>query len=125
MRFEGIEIGRRKNVSLRWAYGDETDEPDAGATLLRKKVTAGKAGYIYGYFLSANETNDFRISWENGGDAQSVRVPLVTRGELRVVESIAINEGIPADAGSELQIKNVKAGSSGSVYQVGILYAEV
>ena len=124
MRFEGIEIGRRKNVSLRWAYGDETDEPDAGATLLRKKVTAGKVAYVYGYFLSANETNDFRISWENDGNSQSIRVPLVTRGELRVVEAIAINEGVPADAGSELQIKNVKAGSSGSVYQVGILYAE-
>jgi hypothetical protein len=114
-----------RDVSPAWVYGAEVTAPAAGTALVSKTVSTGKSGYIYGFFISAGEANDFKINWTSGGAAKSVRIPFVSKGAVQYVDFIALNEGLPADAGTSITITNVNAGSSGVVYQAGLLYVEV
>jgi len=108
-----------------WVHGDELTAPAAGTALVSRTVSAGKKGYIYGFFISAGEANDFFINFTSGGTAYKVRVVFGGKGTLQASDCIALNEGLPADAGSTVSITNVNAGSAGVVYQARLLYAEV
>jgi hypothetical protein len=108
-------------VSPTWTYGSEATAPAAGSTLVSVSVPSGRRGYIYGIFISAGEGNDFRINWTSGGTARSIRVSFAGRGTVLAVFNIPINEGLPADGGTSITITNVNAGSSGIVYQAGLL----
>ncbi|MEM3988647.1 MAG: hypothetical protein QXZ22_08660 [Sulfolobales archaeon] len=114
-----------KNVVPTWIHAAEVTAPAANTNLVSKTVSSGKQGYIYGFFISAGEANDFKINWTSGGTARSIRIPFGGKGALQYVDITAINEGFPADAGSTITITNVNAGSSGVIYQARILYAEV
>jgi hypothetical protein len=114
-----------RDVSPAWVHGDEVTAPAAGTALVSKTVSTGKSGYVYGFFISAGEANDFKINWTSDGAAKSVRIPLASKGAVQYVDLIALNEGMPADGGSSITITNVNAGSSGIVYQARILYVEV
>jgi len=118
-----IRLGR--NITLAWIYGGEATAPAAGTSLVSKTVSTGKAGYVYGIFISAGEANDFKINWTSKGTAYSIRIAFSSKGVLIVSDDKAINEGLAADGGSTISITNVNAGSSGIVYQAGILYGEV
>jgi hypothetical protein len=114
-----------RNVSPAWVHGNEVTAPPANTTLVSKTVTSGKFGYIYGFFISAGEANDFKINWTSGGTSYSRRIVFPSKGSLQYVDFVAFNEGLPADGGTNITITNVNAGSTGVVYQVAILYAEV
>jgi hypothetical protein len=114
-----------RNVAPTWVHAAEVTAPAAGTALVSKTVTTGKAGYIYGFFISAQEANDFKINWTSGATTYSRRIVLASKGSLQYVDLIALNEGLPADAGSSITITNVNAGSAGIVYQAALLYAEV
>jgi hypothetical protein len=114
-----------RNVSPVWVHGGEVTAPAAGTALVSKTVSTGKSGYIYGFFISAGEANDFKINWTSGGTAYSRRIPVGGKGAIQYVDFTPFNEGLPADAGSSVTITNVNAGSTGIVYQAAILYAEV
>ena len=114
-----------RNVSPVWVYGSEVTAPVANTALVSKTVTSGKSGYIYGFFISAGEANDFKINWTSGGVPYSRRIVFPGKGSLHYVDFVAFNEGLSADGGTNITITNVNAGSAGVVYQVAILYAEV
>ena len=114
-----------RSISLSWVDGGEVTAPAAGTALVSQTVSAGKSGYIYGFFISAGEANDFKINWTSGGTAKSRRIVFSGSGTLQYVDFIAINEGLPADGGSSITITNVNAGSTGIVYQACLLYGEV
>jgi hypothetical protein len=114
-----------RNVSPAWVHGGEVTAPPANTTLVSKTVTSGKSGYIYGFFISAGEANDFKINWTSGGTSYSRRIVFSGKGSMQYVDFVAFNEGLPASGGTSITITNVNAGSSGVVYQAGILYAEV
>ncbi|MEM4976177.1 MAG: hypothetical protein QXT64_02510 [Desulfurococcaceae archaeon] len=114
-----------RDVSPVWIHGAEVTAPAAGTALVSKTVSAGKSGYIYGFFISAGEANDFMINWTSGGAAYSIRIVLPGKGTLQYVDFVPINEGLPADGGSTITITNVNAGLAGIVYQARLLYAEV
>jgi hypothetical protein len=114
-----------RNIEPSWVHAAEVTAPAAGAVLVSKAVGAGKSGYIYGFFISAGELNDFKINWTSGGTAYSIRIPFGGKGAIQYVDFAALNEGLPADAGSSITITNVNAGSSGIIYQARILYAEI
>jgi len=114
-----------RDVSPAWVHGGEVTAPAAGTTLVSKTVSTNKSGYVYGFFISAGEANDFKINWTSGGAAESVRIPLASKGAVQYVDFMALNEGLPADAGTSITITNVNAGSSGVVYQARLLYVEV
>ena len=114
-----------RNVTPAWVYGGEVTAPAAGTALVSKTVSTGKTGFIYGIFISAGEANDFKLTWASGGASYSIRIPFSGKGAVHATYEIAINEGLPADGGSTISITNVNAGSTGIVYQAGILYAEV
>jgi len=108
-----------------WVDGSEVTAPAAGTALVSKTVSTGKSGYIYGFFITAQEANDFKINWTSGGTAYSKRIVFAGKGSLQYVDFVAFNEGKPADAGSSVTITNVNAGGSGIVYQCSILYTEL
>jgi len=114
-----------RDVNPAWVHGGEVTAPAAGTALVSKTVSTGKTGYIYGFFISAGEANDFKINWTSGGSSYSIRIPFGGKGCVHYIDFIPMNEGLSADAGSSITITNVNAGSSGVVYQARLLYAEV
>jgi len=112
-------------VEPEWVHADEVTAPSAGTALVTKSVGTGKTGYIYGFFISAGEANDFKINWTTGAAAKSIRIPFSGKGSLQYVDFAALNEGMGADAGTDITITNVNAGGAGVIYQARIFYAEV
>lgn len=116
-----IRFGR--NVSPSWIYGAEITAPASGTTLVSRAVSSGKNGYIYGFYISAGEGNSFRLRWVSRGTTYTIMVVFPGPGSIQYADFIALNEGLPADGNTTITITNVNVG--GSVYQAGILYAEV
>jgi len=114
-----------RDVDPEWVHAAEVTAPSAGASLVSKTVGTGKTGYIYGFFISAGEANDFKINWTSGGSSYSIRIPFSGKGALHYIDFAALNEGLGADAGTSITITNVNAGSAGVVYQARLFYAEV
>ena len=108
-----------------WVHGGEVTAPAANTALVSWTVPAGKVGYIYGFYINTSEGNDFRISWTSDGVAYSRRIVFPSKGTLHFVDVIALNEGLPADAGTSVTITNINAGSAGIVYQVALLVVAV
>ena len=114
-----------RNVTPVWVIGSEYTAPSANTALVSKTVSTGKTGYIYGFMITAGEANDFKINWTSGTVAYSKRITFGGKGTVYFTNNIALNEGLPADAGTSVTITNVNAGSSGIVYQCALLYAEM
>lgn len=114
-----------RDITPTWIHGAEVAAPAAGTALVSKTVSAGKTGYVYGFFISAGEANDFKINWTSGATTYSLRIPFGAKGSVHYADFIALNEGLPADAGSTITITNVNAGSAGIIYQARLLYCEV
>jgi hypothetical protein len=118
-----IKWGR--DVTPAWVHGSEVTAPAAGTALVSWTVPAGKTGFIYGFFISVGEGNDFKINWTSGGVAYSRRIVFPGKGTLHFVDMIALNEGLPADGGTSVTITNVNVGSAGIVYQAALLVVAV
>jgi|GEM_PF-1519567 len=114
-----------RNVEPSWVHADEVTAPAADTKLVNTTISTGKKGYIYGFFISAGEANDFKINWISGGETKSIRIPFSGKGALHYVDITPLNEGLPADEGTEISITNVNAGGSGVVYQARLFIAEV
>jgi len=122
----GLRIIRwARDVEPEWVHGTEVTAPAAGTSLVSKTVGTGKSGYVYGFLISAGEANDFKLNWTSGGTAYSMRITFGNAGTTQNVSRAALNEGLPADAGTSVTITNVNAGSAGIVYQARLLYTEV
>jgi hypothetical protein len=114
-----------RNVSPTWVHAVEVTAPLAGATLVSQTVSPLKLGYFYGFYIEAQEANDFLINWTSGGVAKSIRISFSSKGAIQDVDQIAINESLPADATTAITITNVTVGSVGAIYQARLLYTEV
>jgi hypothetical protein len=114
-----------RNVTPAWVLGAENTAPAAGTTLVSKTVSTGKTGYIYGFIITAQEVNDFKINWTSGGSSKSLRITFGGKGTTGYTNNVPMNEGLGADAGTSITITNVNDGGSGMVYQACLLVAEV
>lgn len=114
-----------RDVSPEWVHAAEQTAPGAGTALITKAVTAGKTGYIYGFFISTQESNDFLLNWTSGGVARSKRIIFGGAGSTECVDTVALNEGLGADAETNITITNVNAAAGGKIYQADLLYGEV
>ena len=108
-----------------WYRAAEVSAPGAGTALITKTVTAGKHGYIYGFLISAQEANDFKINWTNAGNPYSIRVVFANKGSTQDTEDIALNGLLSADAGTNITITNINVGVVGIIYQAALLYLEL
>jgi hypothetical protein len=113
-----------RNVTPKWTIGAETTAPGAGTTLVSKTVSTGNTGYIYGFMITAQEANDFKINWTSGATSYSKRIVFGGKGTIHFVDVAALNEGVGADGGSSITITNVSAGGSGIIYQAALFVAE-
>ena len=114
-----------RDVDPFWVHGAEVTAPAAGTALVSKSVSAGRTGYIYGFFISSGEPNDFMIKWTSVAVSYSIRIVFPGKGSLQYVDFTPLNEGLPADPGTTISITNVNAGSAGIVYQARLLYVEL
>jgi len=114
-----------RDVEPTWIYAAEQVAPGAGTALVTQAVTAAKSGYIYGFFISVQEANDFLLNWTSGGAARAKRIIFGSMGTTECVDPIALNEGLPADGGTNITITNVNTGVAGKVYQANVLYGEI
>lgn len=108
----------------KWYHGVEKVAPPALTVLVTKAVDElVPLGKIFGYFISCNEPNDFRLQWTSG-TARSMLVCLPSGGTIVVVlDYQCLNEKIEAALGTVITIKNVTAGAAGKLYQAGVLLA--
>lgn len=114
-----------KDIEPVWTHAVEQTAPAGGTALVTQAVTAGKSGYIYGLFISTQEINDFLLNWTSGGVAKSKRLVFGGTGTTEAVDPTPMNEGLPADAGTNITITNVNAATAGMIYQAQLLYAEL
>jgi len=114
-----------RDVAPDWTHAAEVVAPGAGAVLVTQAVTAGVLGYIYGFFIACTEANSFLVNWTSATVAYSKRMVFGAAGSMEAIDNVAFNEGLPADAGSNITITNVVAGAALQVYQACLLYAEV
>ncbi len=108
-----------------WVHAAEQTAPGAGTVLVTQAVGALLSGYIYGFFISAQEANSFLLNWTSGGAAYSIRIVLGGLGSTEATNTIALNGSLPADAGTNVTITNVTAAGAGKIYQARLLYGEV
>jgi len=108
-----------------WIYGSIVSQPSAGQSLVQH-TTSKKYGYIYGFFITASEGNDFNIEWTDiNNQSITYRVSMAGKGTVHYADTIPLNEGRPAKQNTTIAIKVVNAGGSGSYYQAGMLVGEV
>ena len=108
-----------------WSFAAEVVAPGAGVALVTQAVGAGEVGYIYGFLISAQEANDFLINWTSGGAGYTKRIIFGAMGTTECVDSVALNDGLMADAGTNMTITVVNAGGVGMIYQANLLYGLV
>ena len=108
-----------------WVYAAEVVAPVAGAVLVTQAVTAGKSGYIYGVFMTLQEGNDLLLNWTSGGVANSKRFNFGSSGTIETADPIAMNDGLPADAGTNVTVTVITTAGAGKIYQANLLYGEV
>ncbi len=119
-----LRFGR--NVSPTWVLADVSNNPAANASLVIKKVTAGKVGHVYGFLIASEDpSNNFSLNWVSGSANKQMLIVYPGSGTQVVEVDTALTEGLSADAGTEVIIKNREAAVSGARMQAGILYAEL
>jgi hypothetical protein len=114
-----------REVDPTWIHAVEQVAPLALTNLITIAVTAGTTGFIYGFFISATEANNFFINWVSGGVTRTMRIPFAGSGAVENVDPVPMNEGLAADASTNITVQNVNAGGVGSIYQARLLYTEV
>lgn len=114
-----------RNLEPSWTHAAEQTAPAAGTALVTRAVTAGRLGYIHGFFISTQEANDFLLNWISGGVARSKRIIFGSMGTTECVDPAALNEMLPADGGTNITITNVNVAGGGMVYQANLLCGDL
>ncbi|MEM3961637.1 MAG: hypothetical protein QXQ36_07215 [Sulfolobales archaeon] len=111
------------NVKLKWVYGNFITAPPGNTILV--SYTPSKPAYIYGFYIFADEANDFEIGWVSGGVYQSFLVATGSRGTTYFSDIIPINESLPADPDTDIIIRNLRDGGVNLMYRCGLFIGEV
>lgn len=106
----------------KWIDGGEIAEPPSGRELVSVTVPEGRSGYVFGFFMSATEANDFKLNWVEDGVLKSIRIILPSRGSVHYADFIYLCR---ADGNTSISITNVNDGTAGSLYQARLLCAIV
>lgn len=109
----------------RWIDGAIKVAPRAGTSLVERRVRKYKRGVLYGFYVSAQEPNDFVIRWTSGGRRVERLIVHSGPGTTHYESYAAYNAGSLADSDTTIEIVVLKDGSEGVRYQAGILYSEV
>jgi len=114
-------------VEPNWVYGNTTTGPTAGAVLVSQGVSSGYNGYIWGYFLSTNDSagNTFLIKWTYNNATYQQMVVFGGAGTINFITNKAVNSGLPAQGGSTMAISILNAGSTNALYMAGLLWGQV
>lgn len=111
------------NVIPKWIFGEEVIAPPANTTLASFNTT--KRAFIYGFYIFSDEPNDFLLGWKSNNVEYSYLISTGSRGTTYFADTIPLNEGLPADPNTTIELKNTISGSSGMKYRAGLLIGEV
>ncbi len=106
-----------------WAFAAPIAAPPAATALITQQVASGVLGYIFGFFISGDEPNEFDLNWTSGGTLYSKRLVFGGTGSMQAVEPLAMNPTLLADPLSNMTITVVRAAAAGHIYQANLLYA--
>jgi len=115
-----IRFGRK--VKLNWTYTIDMIITYPNTILASAYIPPGHKGYIYGFFISCGEANDFYISWVHEGATQELLIQLPGKGTIQYVDFVPLNEISPADEDTYITITNRLSPSGSALYQARILY---
>ncbi len=120
-----INFGR--NVRPTWVHADISSNAGAKSALVTKTVTSGKKGFIYGWEIVSEDTsNNFQLNWISDGVGKRLLIVFAGSGNtMAEYRGAALNEGFPADAGTNVDISNNVAAQANKRLQARLLYAEV
>lgn len=111
-------------VEPSWTEGSETDGPAAGTALVSKDIASGKVGKVFGVHISAGEGNEFQLGIYDGTTfTVKKRFALASAGTILIVAGAPLIEDVPG--GQSVEVRNVKDGTAGVIYQASVLVAEV
>lgn len=108
-----------------WVHGDEETAPSGGTALVTHTVASDKHGFIFGFFITAQEENEFLIEWVSGGTTYSRRIIFSSAGSVEGVNDLPINSQLGADENTDIVIKNVNAGDTNKIYQACLKVGDV
>lgn len=112
------------NVEPTWYHENSVTAPTGGTDLVTRTVAANVSGYIYGFFVAAQEANTFNLRWTSGGTAYARIIPIGGSGSIEYSNDKPLNSSLPADTGTAIHIQNETTGSAGILYQASLLEAE-
>ncbi|MEM4013052.1 hypothetical protein [Metallosphaera sp.] len=105
-------------TSPTWVIGSDASNPPANTALVSFNVPGDGKAYIYGLYIATPESNDFYLSWVSNGVERRYYILFGAKGTLYFADLIPLNEGLPADPGTTIAIKNVNAGTN--IYRAGV-----
>ena len=104
-------------------YADIITAPTAGQVLVSYPTTQIQT-WIYGFFISCTEVNNFMVNWICGGNPFARLIPFGGLGYSSEIDYVPLNEGLPADNRTTITITVVNAGNISQQYQAGLMIAE-
>lgn len=106
-------------TSPSWVIGGDVSNPSPNTILVSFNVPENRRAYIYGLYIATPESNDFYLSWMSDGSERRYYILFGSKGTLYFADLIPLNEGLPADPGTTISIKNVNAGTN--IYRAGVM----
>jgi len=120
-----------RDIQIGWTSEESITGPKpANYEMVYANVPYGRDVYIYGYRISAGESNAFYIVWENNGYVQYHLIDFPSDGTVVYTDTVPINEGYPANRRqgstiSKVSIYSFNPMGTGVIYSAGLLVGGV
>jgi len=108
-------------TDVKFVRGTYVAAPAANTNLTSFSVPPGKRAALIALLIDATEGNLFDVVWISGGQARSYRLRLPSDGVVGYDFRPGLNTDLPADPNTSIIIRNVNAGSAGSLYKADML----
>jgi hypothetical protein len=108
-------------TDVRFIRGTYATAPAANTNLTTFTVPSTNRAAVIAVLIDATEGNFFDLVWTSGGQTRSYRLRLPSDGVVSYDFRPGLNTDLPADPNTSIIIRNVNAGSAGSLYKADML----
>lgn len=119
-----------RDIQPRWERDSVIGPQAAEYEIVGVAVSTDADMYIYGFTITAGESNSFYIQWESDGSTKQYMIDFGSKGTVHYDGTIPINEGHPANrrrgsAVTKVSIHAVGAMGGGINYSAAVLVGEI
>ena len=108
-------------ADVKFVRGTYVTAPAANANLTTFTVPSTNRAAVIAVLIDATEGNLFDVVWTSGGQTRSYRLRLPSDGVVSYDFRPGLNTDLPAEPNTSIIIRNVNAGSAGSLYKADML----